>query len=1059
MSNSDDQKILMKNKKSLQTLQSDNSFVMDKRLSVFLSQFIINSNFGDVDKNKDNITHVSEIDPKRSYCIDRKNYEIFWDKYQDLVYNDSNIVVGIGEKPSSECPILADIDLRQDLKWLKKRYNIDKSDKEKLKCLPHLYDEDDVMKTMKIYQDTIKEIVVDCKEENLICVLLEKKYAYVKDDGRVASGFHLHFPDTFLKNINIEIHLIPRVKEKMKNQKIFSKFDIEKPEETVDKGITSKYWLMKGSKKEQGKESYQISGVYNSKREKISLTEAFSKYKLYTLDDELIEFKKPIQYYLPRILSIKSNNRNVMNVKADLEVIDKTLIKKYKDPSKKNIDLTIDEYYKQAKELMEMISSKRANDYDSWLNLGFCLFNIGEGTKEFFEIWNNFSSKTTRIGVYSETETMYRWSKMVKSSYSIGTLHHFAKEDSPASYEIYKKKRSAKYANLCVKGSHNDLAVMLFDMYGEDYVCASIDKNIWFMYDGHKWNKNPNGHNLREKISSTLKGKFLQLRRDYHTKINNLDAEQDEENDGDNDERKGHLDKIKKLDKIIQNLSTAPYKDNVMKECKEVFYREKFMSNLNTNPYLLGFDNGILDVKTFTLRPGKQDDEVSFSCGYDYKEYTNDSEEVKILDSLLEKIYVDKELRQFFLDYCSSLLRAGNYQKWFLIISGIGHNGKSVLIELIFKAFGKKYAIKFPTSMITGKRTQSSACSPELMRSAGARFAVFQEPGGKDTLNVGVIKEITGNDSIIGRDLYVSGDEMAEILPLFKCACICNNHPNAPDADPAFWDRVRVLTHESRFLPLALCPKTPEEQLEKKIFPADNTLADILDSLKGAFMWKIVQNAKKLKEHGPNPEPLKVLKATSTYKNNNNVFLQFINDSLVSDESNVMQLTEIFILFKEWFKTNVPGQGIPTKTDLQKDLILRWGELKNSKIVAWKGWRSKTKKDDDKENIIIEFEDESLDEKKIEEKLKEKKKDKVKKETNIESYKKQMNGEYCDDITDIDDVEPKRLLRGVKRLLKRRIPVGRSPRSKKESGKKNEKKWENEQINNDKNITISEAPL
>ena len=41
-------------------------------------------------------------------------------------------------------------------------------------------------------------------------------------------------------------------------------------------------------------------------------------------------------------------------------------------------------------------------------------------------------------------------------------------------------------------------------------------------------------------------------------------------------------------------------------------------------------------------------------------------------------------------------------------MSGIGHNGKSVLIELIFKAFGKKYAIKFPTSMITGNRIRKS---------------------------------------------------------------------------------------------------------------------------------------------------------------------------------------------------------------------------------------------------------------------------------------------------------------------------------------------------------------
>ena len=437
-----DQKKIKKieNKKSYESLQSENSFSMDKKLAIFLSQFIINSNFGDTDKNKDNITHVSEIDPKRSYCIDRKNYEIFWEKYQDLIYNDSNIVCGIGEKPTSECPILADIDLRQDLKWLKTRYNIDKTDKQKLNCLQHLYNEDDVMKMMKIYQDVIKEIVANWKEENLICVLLEKKYAYVKDDNKIASGFHLHFPYTYLKNVNIEIHLIPRVKEKIKNQKIFDKFDIEKPEDTVDKTITSKYWLLKGSKKDFNRESYQITGVYNSKREKISLKEAFSNYKLYTLDDQLIEFKRPIEYYLPRILSIKSNNRNIMTVKPDLEVFDKALIKKYKDPTKKNVDMTIDDAFKQSKELVDMLSPKRANDYDNWINLGFCLFSIGDGTKEFYELWNSFSSKTTRPGCYSETETMYRWSKMTKGSYSVGTLHHYALQDNPAVYELYKKK-------------------------------------------------------------------------------------------------------------------------------------------------------------------------------------------------------------------------------------------------------------------------------------------------------------------------------------------------------------------------------------------------------------------------------------------------------------------------------------------------------------------------------------------------------------------------------------------------------------------------------------------
>lgn len=58
-----------------------------------------------------------------------------------------------------------------------------------------------------------------------------------------------------------------------------------------------------------------------------------------------------------------------------------------------------------------------------------------------------------------------------------------------------------------------------------------------------------------------------------------------------------------------------------------------------------------------------------------------------------------------------------------------GDNGKSVT-ENLFEIMLGKYAIKLPTSLLVGKRTQSSSACPELVRAGnGVRWALLQEPG------------------------------------------------------------------------------------------------------------------------------------------------------------------------------------------------------------------------------------------------------------------------------------------------------------------------------------------
>jgi len=246
------------------------------------------------------------------------------------------------------------------------------------------------------------------------------------------------------------------------------------------------------------------------------------------------------------------------------------------------------------------------------------------------------------------------------------------------------------------------------------------------------------------------------------------------------------------------------------------------------------------------------------------------------------KIFPDKTLRDFFIKQSAFELQGGNFTKTFIVMTGIGDNGKSITIELKELAYGQ-YAIKLPTSLITGKRTQSSGATPELERMIGVRFAVLQEPDNKDVINIGMLKELTGNDSMYVRGLYSTG---RDIKPMFKLVLVCNKLPRLPCDDPATRNRIRVMEFQSRFPKNAKeVPKTYEEQVKAKIFPRDEHFSEKLPYMKQAFMWILMQEYKKIsKERVRKPDPDIVMQATMIYRENNDIFYQFVNEKFVVDK-------------------------------------------------------------------------------------------------------------------------------------------------------------------------------
>ena len=63
--------------------------------------------------------------------------------------------------------------------------------------------------------------------------------------------------------------------------------------------------------------------------------------------------------------------------------------------------------------------------------------------------------------------------------------------------------------------------------------------------------------------------------------------------DDDKKKKKMKNEKVDRINKTIANLKSTPFKKNIMTEAKDLFYDEKFDTNLNTDPWLIAFNNGV----------------------------------------------------------------------------------------------------------------------------------------------------------------------------------------------------------------------------------------------------------------------------------------------------------------------------------------------------------------------------------------------------------------------------------------------------------------------------------
>jgi P4 family phage/plasmid primase-like protien len=879
-------------------------------------------------------THVSMLQPRGKFQFNREKLETFWDIYCDKISEDENALVGIAEKPQHYLPVLADIDLKV-------------KDTGDIEFEEHLYTENHVKQIIDIYQSVLRNIVEGCTDDNLLCVLLEKQMYYISagETSYVKNGFHLHFPNLFLSKVDQEVHLIPRVKDATQEMRIFADIGYEDSSVVIDKACCTVPWLLYGSRKAEDMDPYKVTKVFTSEGTEETLEDAFKDYLIYDMKEKVIPINHDVKRFLPRILSIIPYGRLTQELKNGLISPLKGKIQEQKTKNKKPLKVSVEEALKISERLLPMLADFRCEERNEWITIGWILYNIGDASPEALEQWMEFSSRCEEK--YDEANCIYEWERMVKKDLTLGTLKHFASIDSPQLYKVFKNEQAEHFVKESLNGSHNDIAKVLFSEYGTEFVCASIAGKTWYQFKDHKWEEIEEGVFLREKISEDIVNKYNDMGSELFTKLATVK---------DKGEEAMFNARLKQVQKIVSNLKASPYKNNIMKEAMEVFYDRRFKQKLDQNPYIIGFSNGVYDLKLNEFRSGRPEDFINKTIPIEYKEYNESDEVVQNVIEFLTKVFPDETIRTYFLDTYSDVFVGGNKQKKVYMWTGEGDNAKSIT-QKFFELMLGELAIKFNTQYFTGKKVASGSANPELSRAAPpVRHATMEEPDADEQLNIGELKKLSGGDSYWARDLFERGKSTREVFPMFMLTFICNKLPKLKYSDKATWNRIRVIPFESTFVePGEPCPVTFEEQIKQKRFPMDKEFGKNIPGLVSAFAWYLLQWRQKVNVR---VEPEKVREATAIYRRQNDVYRQFIEECIIDDDSASLTLTEIYAQFKEWFKEGWPNMSLPIKNEVKEYFDRLWGESERG--IKWDGHRIRTLQDDVDSGEVIILEEDDL---------------------------------------------------------------------------------------------------
>ncbi len=305
-------------------------------------------------------------------------------------------------------------------------------------------------------------------------------------------------------------------------------------------------------------------------------------------------------------------------------------------------------------------------------------------------------------------------------------------------------------------------------------------------------------------------------------------------------------------------------------------------SELDTDPWMLNCLNGTLDLRTGELRAHSQDDLITKLAPVRYDPEARSDVWECFLD---EATSGDQELQGFLARAIGYSLTGFTTEEKLFFIHGPGGAGKSTFVEAIKSTLGD-YAMTadFETFLA---RSFTGGMRNDIARLAGARFVASIEVEEGKRLAEGLVKTITGGDTVTARFLYREAFSFKPNFTLWLCA---NHAPEVKDNDSAMWRRILRVPFEH------MIPAERRDPAVKQTLcdPEQAGSAILAWAIRGCLEWQRVGLA----------VPESVTAATEAYRREMDPLSDFIAACCLLAPTAHVPSAELRQAYEDWTREN-----------------------------------------------------------------------------------------------------------------------------------------------------------
>lgn len=317
--------------------------------------------------------------------------------------------------------------------------------------------------------------------------------------------------------------------------------------------------------------------------------------------------------------------------------------------------------------------------------------------------------------------------------------------------------------------NHSGIAQLFVDRYGEDIRCIRGSSDFLVFDPERGWMPDNRGHvvQLMAGLSRVL---VTEVAQEYMS------------------DRSGHS---RVMLARACRVGNQPQIANILKLVQTDPRVQVAIDQVDTDPWKLALQNGVIDLRTGELQPFSRDyialqrASVAFDAEAACPRW----------EQFIREIFSDnEELIRFVHKCCGYTLSGKTTEQKLLFLHGVGRNGKTVFLEVFQRLMGE-YA-KSASSQLIVEHRYNDTPAHLLADLEGARFVKVPETGENKPLAEACIKTITGGDKIQGAKKF---KDPHEFVPQLKLWMSGNYRPRVTGRDEGIWRRICEIPFNRQF--------------------------------------------------------------------------------------------------------------------------------------------------------------------------------------------------------------------------------------------------------------------